>query len=57
MLAAKTLSAGDAYHLLRERFTSSPSEEDELTPVSHTHLPAHETLSYLVCSLLPEKNK
>ena len=30
---------------------------DVLTPVSYTHLRAHETESYLVCRLLLEKKK
>src|SRR5680860_1623017 len=41
----------DHYHLPK------PLSTDEGTPVSYTHLRAHETDSYLVCRLLLEKKK
>src|SRR5665647_3844493 len=39
------------------RGMASPYKAKPLTPVSYTHLRAHETDSYLVCRLLLEKKK
>eukprot|EP00658_Telonema_sp_P-2_P081456 TRINITY_DN8350_c0_g1_i3.p1 TRINITY_DN8350_c0_g1~~TRINITY_DN8350_c0_g1_i3.p1 ORF type:complete len:125 (+),score=20.59 TRINITY_DN8350_c0_g1_i3:123-497(+) len=39
------------------RLSSSSSTRGRLTPVSYTHLRAHETPEHLVCRLLLEKKK
>src|SRR5665647_1729195 len=43
--------------MLRILAGTLPPSEGEATPVSYTHLRAHETDSYLVCRLLLEKKK
>src|SRR5680860_1785723 len=40
-----------------DAYRKYPSYEYDKTPVSYTHLRAHETDSYLVCRLLLEKKK
>ena len=51
--------AAGAYLFLRSRTTSSASSTaaSGYTPVSYTHLRAHETVLDLVCRLLLEKKK
>ncbi|WP_460366227.1 hypothetical protein [Staphylococcus aureus] len=52
-------AASDVYkrqNILRQIAAQSIQQINNSTPVSYTHLRAHETLSDLVCRLLLEKN-